>query len=327
MQFARSSLGLLESQQQPAARRWAGGAQGTAVQRRHRRQAVTARAALTVPVPTNNDYNKAIEQAQDATRAALADGAELVEVEFPTTTLAACTGDGEGVNEMTASLRYLRQFLRAWQSQASTTRVFFPDDKELAVALHGRAMDPGAGSPGVEAVFENTSFKMGFLTKPNAFLDLGLNIGKVNPAEQVRPEDKLLVAAYPYFNVNEMLAVEELFQQAVRRRGRAIVVFNGELDRIRSGYYPAVFYPKVAALNRTLLPSCQTAYYIKNFKGTRPGTLFRAYPGPWQVFRRGLSSADGTALVHSQETMPSLKEVALEILPKSDKALAATRAR
>eukprot|EP00887_Chlorella_sp_A99_P002073 scaffold21.g2073.t1 len=251
MQFARSSLGLLESQQQPAARRWAGGAQGTAVQRRHRRQAVTARAALTVPVPTNNDYNKAIEQAQDATRAALADGAELVEVEFPTTTLAACTGDGEGVNEMTASL-----------------------------ASRG-----------------------------------------------VRPEDKLLVAAYPYFNVNEMLAVEELFQQAVRRRGRAIVVFNGELDRIRSGYYPAVFYPKVAALNRTLLPSCQTAYYIKNFKGTRPGTLFRAYPGPWQVFRRGLSSADGTALVHSQETMPSLKEVALEILPKSDKALAATRAR
>ena len=37
-------------------------------------------------------------------------------------------------------------------------------------------------------------------------------------------------------------------------------------------------------------------------------------------------SGDGMALVHSQETMPSLKEVALGILPASDKVLAARQA-
>ena len=43
------------------------------------------------------------------------------------------------------------------------------------------------------------------------------------------------------------------------------------------------------------------------------GALFRAYPGPWQVLRR---DREGLRVVHTQDTMPSLKEVALEILPR-----------
>lgn len=34
-----------------------------------------------------------------------------------------------GANEMTYSLQYLRQFMRAWQQEAATTRIFFPDQK------------------------------------------------------------------------------------------------------------------------------------------------------------------------------------------------------
>lgn len=89
---------------------------------------------------------------------------------------------------MTESLRYLRQFLRGFQNQATSTRVFFPDANELGVALRGAKMDPNAGSRGVEPVFEGAKFKLGYLTKPNPWLDLGLTIGKVNPAEQVRGE-------------------------------------------------------------------------------------------------------------------------------------------
>lgn len=36
------------------------------------------------------------------------------------------------------------------------------------------------------------------------------------------------------------------------------------------------------------------------------GALFRVYPGPWQVLRR---DRNGLRVVHTQETMPSLKEV------------------
>lgn len=42
---------------------------------------------------------------------------------------------------------YLRQFLNAWRDQADTTRVFFPDNKELAVAKFGQTSDPNAGVP------------------------------------------------------------------------------------------------------------------------------------------------------------------------------------
>lgn len=36
-------------------------------------------------------------------------------------------GDAEGANEMTYSMGFLRQFCRAFQQNAATTRIFFPD--------------------------------------------------------------------------------------------------------------------------------------------------------------------------------------------------------
>lgn len=46
--------------------------------------------------PFPADYNQAVRQAQGAVQAALADGATLIEVEFPTASLAAVAGDAEG---------------------------------------------------------------------------------------------------------------------------------------------------------------------------------------------------------------------------------------
>ncbi|XP_037497303.1 uncharacterized protein LOC105640971 [Jatropha curcas] len=116
----------------------------------------------------------------------------------------------------------------------------------------------------------------------------------------------------PYFNVNEMLVVEELYKEAVVNTTRKLIIFNGELDRIRSGYYPPFFYPKLASLSKTLFPMMETVYYIHNFKGFNGGTLFRCYPGPWKVLRK---VKNAYICLHQQEVMPSLKEVALDILP------------
>ena len=70
-----------------------------------------------------------ISTAQDATRAAIADGVRLLEVEFPTGGLESVSGDSEGANEMTYSLEFLRRFCVLFQlsDSVSTTRVFFPD--------------------------------------------------------------------------------------------------------------------------------------------------------------------------------------------------------
>lgn len=125
-----------------------------------------------------------------------------------------------------------------------------------------------------QSIFGGASFKLDYLTKPSFFEDFGFT-EKVKMADRVKPEDELFVVAYPYFNVNEMLVVEELYKAAVSNTSRKLIIFNGELDRIRSGYYPPFFYPKLAALSKTLFPEMETVYYIHNFKGRYGGVLFR----------------------------------------------------
>jgi hypothetical protein len=47
------------------------------------------------------------------------------------------------------------------------------------------------------------------------------------------------------------------------------------------------------------------------------GALFRAYPGPWQVLRRNPVNEEDMRVVWTGDKRPSLKQVALEILPNS----------
>lgn len=111
-------------------------------------------------------------------------------------------GDAEGANEMTMSAQFLRQFLIAFQAQAAATRVFFPDKAELQVAREGKGMDPAAGSWTIDPIFDQTRFKLSYLTEPTGLMDWGIDInkGKINIASKVAPSDELLVMAYPHFN-------------------------------------------------------------------------------------------------------------------------------
>jgi hypothetical protein len=112
-----------------------------------------------------------------------------------------------------------------------------------------------------------------------------------------------------------MIQVAELWNEAINGTGRPLVIFNGELDRLRSNYYPALLYPKLSKVGKEFVPAIEAAYYVHNFKGSRPATLFREYPSPWQLWLRD-PGAGKAVLVHEQEERPSLKEVALNILPR-----------
>ncbi|KAK9716097.1 hypothetical protein RND81_06G211100 [Saponaria officinalis] len=217
-------------------------------------------------VPFPADYSQLLRQAKEATESAIKNKVQLMEIEFPTSGLQSVPGDGEGGNEMTYSMQLIRDFCDrlVTPEKSSRTRIFFPEASEVMVAR--------------KSVFEGVSFKLDYLTKPSFLSDFGFGT-KIKMADRVRPEDELFLVAYPYFNVNEMLVVEELYKEAVANSSRQLIVFNGELDRIRSGYYPAFFYPKLATLTKTLLPKMETVYYIHNFKGRNGGTLFRAVEG------------------------------------------------
>ncbi|KDP39758.1 hypothetical protein JCGZ_02778 [Jatropha curcas] len=255
--------------------------------------------SIEVDVPFPNDYQELLRQAKKASNLAMENNKQLMEIEFPTAGLESVPGDGEGGIEMTESMQFIREFCDQFviPEKVTRTRVFFPEANEVKFAR--------------QTVFEGSSLKLDYLTKPSFFEDFGF-VEKVRMKDRVKPEDELFLVAYPYFNVNEMLVVEELYKEAVVNTTRKLIIFNGELDRIRSGYYPPFFYPKLASLSKTLFPMMETVYYIHNFKGFNGGTLFRCYPGPWKVLRK---VKNAYICLHQQEVMPSLKEVALDILP------------
>ncbi|OWM65007.1 hypothetical protein CDL15_Pgr028725 [Punica granatum] len=271
-----------------------------------------ARSSVELDAPFPSDYDELLEQATTATALALKDNKQLMAPYQVHSSFAICTillclpvhhmcafvykGDGEGGIEMTGSMQLIREFCDQLvePEKITRTRIFFPEANEVKFAR--------------KSAFEGASLKLDYLTKPSFFEDFGF-VEKVKMTDRVKPEDELFLVAYPYFNVNEMIVVEELYKDAVVNTDRKLIIFNGELD-----HYPSFFYPKLAALTKTLFPKMETVYYIHNFKGMKGGTLFRCYPGPWKVLRR---LGNRYVTLHQQETMPSLKEVALNILPSA----------
>ena len=64
-----------------------------------------------------------------------------------------------------------------------------------------------------------------------------------------------------------------------------MVIVNGALDKVRDGYYPAVFFPKLAATVDRFYKRFDSAFYLKPItdKGIY-GWLFRVYGEPWQIY-------------------------------------------
>ncbi|MEW5318355.1 MAG: hypothetical protein WDW38_009581 [Sanguina aurantia] len=225
-------------------------------------------------------YEQAVRQAQESCKAALADGRQLLEVEFPTAGLSSVSGDADGASEMNCSMDYMRRFLGAWRDGASGVRVFFADKEELGVAQKGQEKDSATGRSAVGASFPSTgpAFKYGVLTQQSFLWALiGVDLTGFSPVSQVEADDKLLVIAYPCYNPREELsAVARLVKEVCTPKSIPLIVFNGELDRVREGYYVSWAFKELAAIANDLLPLFETSYYIHNFKGSVPGVLFRA---------------------------------------------------
>jgi len=270
-----------------------------------------------------------VVQAQRALKAAIADDHLLIEVEFPPGGLETVAGDEEGNAELNATSLYMRQICRTFESDGSakTTRVFFPDKTELSIATKGRAWTSSDGIRGpensaIEASFADWPGPVDFLTDPSFMTESGLGrffgakkLSGQRVADRVPDSDERFICAYPGASLNEMVSVGELYEDTCIVTGRPVVVVNGELDRIRSGYYPPFWSRTEMQYLKTIVPKFEQAYYIHNFKGSRPAVLFRAYPGPWQLYKRDVRTGD-TALIYEQEEFISLSEAALNLIPR-----------
>lgn len=266
-------------------------------------------------------YAEVSLQAQESAWKAIQDGHRLLEVEFPPCALDAVEGDEEGMREANRNVQHVHAIASKMASRLDSgkekMRVMFADRTEFQVATEGSSGFDQVDA--VEPTFDEWSGRLGWLTDPSFLTESGLGalLGVENKVwERLEEDDEMLVMAMPSFSINEMMAVADAWNIFAEDRHVPLLVINGSLDRIRSGYYPAFWSRKENQfLRETFVPKFQTVYYIHNFKGSKPAVLFRAYPGPWQVLRR---HQDGSMqLVHEQDSMPSLKEVALEILPRT----------
>lgn len=63
-----------------------------------------------------------------------------------------------------------------------------------------------------------------------------------------------------------------------------MVIVNGALDKLRGGYYAAVFFPKLAKSVDRFFTRFESIFYLKPIsdKGVY-GWMYRVYPEPWQV--------------------------------------------
>ena len=99
-----------------------------------------------------------------------------------------------------------------------------------------------------------------------------------------------------------------------------MVIVNGALDKVRDGYYPAVFFPKLAATVDRFYKRFDSAFYLKPItdKGIY-GWLFRVYGEPWQIYLQTVETKSGSQyvedrLVMTSDTRPSYQEAVAKML-------------
>ena len=279
--------------------------------------------------PFPADYDVMVQQARQALQKAIEDGVDLGEVQFPPGGLDLAPGDLEGNVECTLTATVLRKILRGMKEEEKIT-VLFPDPTELKLAKRGQTgmcAPDGVAPPEVyqtDPLFEDWRGMMNYLDDPNALSVSGLDkiFGKsatVNDRVDINGSN-LFVCAYPSGNIAELTQTRLLYENVREEnvsttKKKSLVVVNGELDRTRSNYYPWFWNKNEMEPLREFAQSFEGIYFIHNFKGTTPAVLFRCYPDDWRVFRRRRN--DVVECVWSSSTRPkSLKEVALEILPK-----------
>lgn len=102
-----------------------------------------------------------------------------------------------------------------------------------------------------------------------------------------------------------------------------MVIINGALDKVRGGYYPGVFFPKLAATVDRFFNRFESAFYLKPLsdKGVY-GWLYRVYPEPWQLVLQTATTKNDQiyvedTVVYTSDKRPTYAE-AVSLLVKAN---------
>lgn len=108
----------------------------------------------------------------------------------------------------------------------------------------------------------------------------------------------------PGFNVEEWIAIAKAYDVKGSEFEIPMVVINGNLDRLRNGYYPSLFYPQLKRVTDSFFSRFSQIYCLSPIavSGDRLGAwLVKTYQNPWQIL---VKSKLGYISIGSYENEP-----------------------
>ena len=230
-----------------------------------------------------------VAQVQAGLKQCMAAGNRVIELEVPTKD----RFKDAALNQIyEANTIYARDLVRMF-TQPQELCMVFPDVQEAQFALK----EYGGQVP----------FKLSSLAKSKA---QGEDVNKY-------------VVMHPVFDVREYAQMDQLYSDEIKPKDATLIIFNGDLFKLRSGglkgYYPDIFFPKLADVRRRLMPQVETAYYFRIFRGPPVGALYKKFPGPWMVLR-ALSGKSFDVLAQFDQKEPPSQDDVFQILQRAGPA-------
>lgn len=204
-----------------------------------------------------------------ATKAAIASDHKLIEIQFPAVPNMATAALNELLD---ANRNHARAIISAFTPNfsADDLHLVFPDSGEASLARKS---------------FGDTPFCINAIPK--------------SPPAYISAKDGLIVVVQPGFNVSEWINIQNLVGEM------PVVTVNADLDKVRGGYYPRLFYPGLHRAKDNLLGRFEETYYLKMF--SNGGTLLRIFPDHWRLFYTSMGGE--RELVWEGEERPAFREV------------------
>lgn len=305
--------------------------------------------SLDVQQDFRNLAKKAVQAAIDASKKSSQGQAPLLEIEFPPLIggdkSKSQFDDFDNVQELDSNKDWTMQFAPMFFDQKSyadgKTWLIFPDLKECELAR--KEWQGGRYQAATFTTIEaSTEFLVGrgsydapwgaaIANGVNKLMGSGEKGGDAGLLGDSRALDKLVDGENAPSTLNLVIQpgnggpVEDWINcekiSDASPSDTVMVIVNGALDKVRDGYYPGVFFPKLAATVDRFYNKFESAFYLKPIsdKGVY-GWLYRVYPEPWQVVLQTVKTGKNGAnyiedtVVYVSDERPSYNDAVAKLL-------------
>lgn len=221
----------------------------------------------------NAYLNTILRRSTIATKQGIVDNCKLMEIEF--------IPDRKNDISVTETLDITRDFaleyLNAFKEYGNDCWVIFPDGNELTLARKKWGAIP----------FTMTSIE-----------------GAIKQQQQQQP--KIGIALTPGFNIEEWI---ELAKWDINT---PLIIINGNLNRLKEGYYPSFFYPGLAKVSNSFYKNAVQIFSLQpiSVSGDRfGGYISRSYPDNFETLLKTEYSYEVIKSTKQQDTAKTTYDI------------------